>query len=228
MLRILPLALAIWWLYDILTASRRARRAMDARSRVSEHPRVRRLARELQDAARLDRRPLRELDEDAVNALVVPDGQIYLTRGLVQRFDRGEVSEDELAFVIGHELGHHAHGHAQRRLQGYAAQTAAGYAARTVMGRFLPGWVGLMMLVMNAARPFIASRISQANEFEADAYGAKLLRRLGRDPMAGGTLLQKIEAWSGRRGRAAGPQAWLASHPPTAKRVERLAARTEG
>ena len=61
---------------------------------------------------------------DPVNGLAAPDGRIFLTRGFIRKLDAGEVTPEELASVIAHELGHVVHGNARRRMIDFAGQNA--------------------------------------------------------------------------------------------------------
>ncbi|HIA01310.1 MAG TPA: hypothetical protein EYN66_05285 [Myxococcales bacterium] len=56
------------------------------------------------------------MDDDDVNAFAAPGGRIYLTRGLLRKVK----NENELAFIVGHELGHFKHKD-QLRALGYKA-----------------------------------------------------------------------------------------------------------
>ena len=163
---------------------------------------------------------------DPVNGLAAPDGRIFLTRGFIRKLDAGEVSPEELASVIAHELGHVAHGHARRRMIDFAGQNAIRMALAGVLGRFIPGlgaWIAGLIATA------VAARLSRDDEFEADRFASALMIRAGLGTAPQISLFRKLEHLTGNRGGAA--PAWLLSHPPTARRIaaiEALQARWQG
>ena len=68
-------------------------------------------------------------EQEAINGLAAPDGRIVLTRGLFERYRRGEFTASELAAVIAHEIGHVALGHIDRRKKAWRVEMAAKAAA---------------------------------------------------------------------------------------------------
>ena len=87
-----------------------------------------------------------------VNGLAAPDGRIFLTRGFYEKYRRGEVTAEELASVIAHELGHVALGHTRRRMIDFSGQNAIRVALASVLGRILPGlgvWIANMLTTLS-------------------------------------------------------------------------------
>jgi len=154
----------------------------------------------------------------AVNGMAAPDGRIFLTRGMVEAWKSGEISAEELASVVAHELGHVALGHARRRMIDMTAQNALRSAGMTAMARVLPG---LGPLLVQALAALMAARLSQSDEFEADAYAAALLSKAGIGTAAQKSLLDKLDR---RAPSAATMPAWFLSHPAPAKRIAAIAA----
>jgi putative metalloprotease len=149
-----------------------------------------------------------------VNGLAAPDGRIFITRGFFDRYRAGEVTAEELASVIAHELGHVALGHSRRRMTDFAAQNAMRTAIAMVLNRFLPGiggWIG------NGLMALLAARLSRADEFEADAYASALLVKCGIGTAPQQSLFHKLEHLTGTAGK--GTPAWMLSHPKTALRI---------
>ncbi len=145
------------------------------------------------------------------NAFALPGGFIYINRPLI---DLCEWQPNELAFVLGHEMAHVIRKHAADRM---LHSSAVGTAAKVVpIGR---GVVGGM--IKSAGIKAIHSAYSQANEFEADALGAKLASAAGYDPMGGPDMLRRL-----LRRQEAGDVDWLSeyfsSHPPLGERIESL------
>ncbi len=157
---------------------------------------------------------------EPINGLAAPDGRIFLTRGFIRKLDACEVTPEELASVVAHELGHVAHGHARRRMIDFAGQNAIRLALAGVLGRFIPGLGGWLASLAATA---VAARLSRQDEFEADRFATALMIRAGIGAGPQKTLFQKLDRLSGRGGIAATP-AWLMSHPPTSRRIAAIEA----
>ncbi|MEM0923710.1 MAG: M48 family metalloprotease [Pseudomonadota bacterium] len=220
---LLPILFVIAWFRISAVMSGRT---LKARSNILRNDEVDLALTRLARAAGVDRIELRVLDEEMVNGLVTPSGEIYVTRGLVQQYQRGRVKLAEFASVIAHELGHLAHGHTKRRMWDVAAaqlitMVLGGLLARMIpfVGIYLARWVGSL---------FVA-RLSRKDEFEADAYATALMIRAGFGAEPQARMLEKlVELIPGieRAGRS-----WLASHPPVGERAQAIrenATRWEG
>ena len=152
-------------------------------------------------------------DVEPINGLAAPDGRIFLTRGLIDKYREGLFTRDELAAVIAHEIGHLALGHHERRRKAWKVETAA----RAAASAFLPGiFRGLGNQAGNLIAKLLHMRLSRNDEYQADAFAVALMRRAGLDPSASISLLEKLDELA--KGRGA-PISWLASHPPTPKRI---------
>lgn len=154
---------------------------------------------------------------EPVNGLAAPDGRIFITRGFYKKFLNGDVSGDELASVIAHELGHVALGHSRRRMIDFSGQNALRTALAMVIGRFIPGvgpWIANMLTSL------LAARLSRSDEYEADAYAAALLTKSGIGVSAQISLFRKLDALT--KSQAGRAPAWLLSHPKTEERIAAL------
>ncbi|WP_102223111.1 M48 family metalloprotease [Acidimangrovimonas sediminis] len=154
-----------------------------------------------------------------VNGLAAPDGRIFLTQGFVDRYKSGDVSAEELATVIAHELGHVALGHSRRRMIDFSGQNAMRMALGMILSRFVPG---LGMWLANMLTSLLAARLSRQDEYEADAYAAALLTKAGIGTSPQKSLFQKLESLTGGAGSPV--PAWLMSHPHTADRIAAIEA----
>jgi predicted Zn-dependent protease len=130
-----------------------------------------------------------------VNAIAAPGGFIFATRGL---FDFVK-SQDELAFVIGHETTHVAHRHAVKQAQeNMEVQFAATILVQVLFhGAYLPSQL------TNLAGHLIEAKFSRDQEYEADHYGviyagkAGLIRRSrSRSSTACTRRRRHTRAWS--------------------------------
>ncbi|MEN8888440.1 MAG: M48 family metalloprotease, partial [Celeribacter marinus] len=97
-------------------------------------------------------------DIEPVNGLAAPDGRVFITRGFYQKFRQGEITAEEMASVIAHELGHVALGHSRRRMIDFSGQNAIRTALAMVLGRFLPG---IGTYIANAVGSLLAARLSR-------------------------------------------------------------------
>ncbi len=158
---------------------------------------------------------------DMVNGLAAPDGRIFLTRGFLNRKQRGQVTPEELASVIAHELGHVALGHSKRRMIDFTGQNVVFIVLSAIFNRFLPG-IGTMIASFIASA--LMARLSQRDEFEADAYATAVLIKSGIGAGPQKSLFKKLEALTGFGGGASTAPAWMLSHPKTAERIKAIEA----
>ena len=138
------------------------------------------------------------------NAFTLPDGTIILLDGLID-----SVGDDQhVLAVVAHELGH-AHGRHGLQL---LLRTSA-------VGAFLSFYVGdISHLLAAAPAAVVQAHYSQDLEREADDYAADLLAQNGLSP---GLLADDLQKLSAAHPGASGG-GYLASHPPTAERIQRL------
>ena len=151
-----------------------------------------------------------------VNAWAMPGGKMAVYTGLIERLN---VSDDELAAVMGHEIAHALREHARERI----ARQMSTQAASTI------GSIALQVLTGVQIDPQLAGTVGQAvfvlpnsreNEQEADVIGVELMARAGYDPRAALTLWQKMGQASG----GGGPPEFLSTHPSSATRLRELQA----
>ena len=220
MLKFTPILLAL--LYGLLMyrfSAWRTARELDARSTELADPVLRRLTDRLAAALELPRIRVNIYEVEPVNGLAAPDGRIFITRGFYNRYRAGEVTAEELASVIAHELGHVALGHSRRRMIDFSGQNALRTALAMVLSRFLPG---LGAYLASALTSLLAARLSRADEYEADAYAAALLVKAGIGTGPQKSLFAKLERLT--RSNAGAMPAWLMSHPKTAERIRAIEA----
>ncbi|MBR9836784.1 MAG: M48 family metalloprotease [Rhodobacteraceae bacterium] len=226
MLRFTPILLALLYAIAMYRFSCwRTARELDARSTELADPRLKQLTDRMAAALDLPRIRVNIYEIEPVNGLAAPDGRIFITRGFHDRYRAGEVSAEELASVIAHELGHVALGHSRRRMIDFSGQNALRTALAMVLSRFIPGfgpWIAATLMRL------LAARLSRGDEYEADAYAAALLHKSGIGVGPQKTLFEKLERLTRSRGGAV--PAWLLSHPKTSERIaaiEALEARWE-
>ena len=168
--------------------------------------------------------PIRIHEVKSFNGLATADGNIFLTRGALDDFYKGNVTAEELSSIIAHELGHVALGHSKRRMIDFSMQNALRVVLSLAIGRLIPA-VGTF--VANFLISLLAAKLSRKDEYEADAYAAALLIKSGISTSAQISLLRKLEKLGNDLGSV--PQ-WLMSHPKASDRIlaiEKLTARWE-
>ena len=162
------------------------------------------------------------LNSPVHNAFAVPGGYIYTTRQLVTLMN----NEAELAAVLGHEVGHVAARHSQRRQK--AAQR------NSILG--VLGAIGSSLLLGNSGlgdtismgflqgSQLLTLRFSRKQELQADDIGIQYLGKAGYDRRAMSTVLASLAAQNTLEARLAGRNAsvpeWASTHPDPASRVQ--------
>jgi putative metalloprotease len=220
MLKLTPLLLAIAYAFLMLRFSMwRTKNTLDAQSRPLTDPAITRLADRMAAAMDLPEIKVNVFEVEPVNGLAAPDGRIFLTRGFLNRKARGEVTAEELASVIAHELGHVALGHMRRRMIDFTGQNAVFVMLSAVLNRFVP-FVGVWLA--NMLSTALMAHLSRRDEFEADAYASALLIKAGIGTGPQKSLFRKLEALT--QNRAEGVPAWLLSHPKTEERIAAIEA----
>jgi putative metalloprotease len=220
MIKFLPFLLVILYALAMLRFSVwRTRRMLAANSQPLTDPAITRLADRMAAAMELPKIEVNVFEVDPVNGLASPDGRIYLTRGFLNRKARGEVTAEELASVIAHELGHVALGHMRRRMIDFTGQNAVFVMLSALLNRVLPV-IGIW--IANLISSALMARLSRRDEFEADAYATALLIKSGIGTAPQKSLFRKLEALTQNRG--GGVPAWLLSHPKTEERIAAIEA----
>ncbi len=148
-----------------------------------------------------------------VNAFAMGNGTIRVFAGLMDQF-----TDDEVRYVIGHEIGHVKAGHSKKRMQAAlrasALQKGAGAAGGTV-GRMASSELGDLF------KKVVVAQHSQSNEKEADDYAMNFMKTKGYQPMGAVTALEKLAAMDGDKKN---PLQFLATHPSPGVRAKRMRA----
>ena len=150
------------------------------------------------------------LSTSELNAWVMPGGKIAVYTGLIERL---QLTDAELAAVMGHEIAHALREHGRER----ASRAVGQGVALGVLGAV----AGIGDAGMNVAQLALEVTLnlpnSRTHEVEADRIGVELAARAGYDPHAAVTLWQKM-------GQVAqgGPPKWLSTHPPREDRLRDL------
>jgi predicted Zn-dependent protease len=141
-----------------------------------------------------------------VNAFCMPGGKIAFYTGILEQL---QLSDDETAQIMGHEIAHALREHARARMgKGAATSIGAGLLSQVL------GLGELGRTVTNYGAELLTLKFSRDDETEADLVGLELAARGGYDPQAGVSLWRKMQSAS----KGAPPQ-WLSTHPAGATRI---------
>ena len=140
------------------------------------------------------------MEEKDVNAFAAPGGRIYLTQGLLKKLD----DENELAFIIGHELGHFKHKD-QLRALGYKVIF---WLINAILGTNYGFAVSSTLSISSA-------HYSQAAELAADAFGLETMHCAYGSVTHATTLFAKMD--DGHEWRY-----FTATHPAFKERIEKM------
>lgn len=142
-----------------------------------------------------------------VNAFAMANGTIRIFAGLMDQF-----TDDEIRYVIGHEIGHVKLDHTKKRMQAAYRQSALQNAAQGAGGKVGRIASGELTQLFGQV---VTAQHSQKNEREADDYALAFMRGKGYNPLACVTALEKL---------GGGPSGlpWLQTHPSPASRAKRI------
>jgi predicted Zn-dependent protease len=146
---------------------------------------------------------------DPINAFCMPGGKIAVFTGII---DKLQLSDDELAMVVGHEMAHALREHARERIAKSAATNIGANILTQILGL---GQVG--QTITGYGAQLLTLRFGRSDESEADLVGMEIAARAGYDPRAAITLWQKM----GQASKGSPPE-WLSTHPSGASRIAEL------
>ncbi len=152
------------------------------------------------------------IGSNELNAFCMPGGKIAFYFGILAKL---QLSDDEVAIVMGHEVGHALLEHARERMGKSMATRGA-----IELGAALFGLGNIGRSVAGMGEQLLTLRFSRDDESEADALGLVLAARAGYDPRAGVTLWQKMLGAN----RNAPPQ-WTSTHPSGENRIRDIEGR---
>jgi len=149
-----------------------------------------------------------------INAFCMAGGKIGVYSGLVASL---QLTDDELAAVIGHEIAHALREHVREQMTMQYAAQLPGLLVGIATGSRALAQLGDMVSEVTLRLPH-----SRQAEVEADQMGVELAARAGYDPRAAITLWQKM-----RRNGGGQPPEFLSTHPAPENREQDLARTSE-
>jgi predicted Zn-dependent protease len=148
---------------------------------------------------------------EQINAFCMPGGKIAFYTGILEKL---QLSDDEAAMIMGHEMAHALREHARSRV----AKTNATGMGLSIVAQLL-GLGQLGDVAANLGTQLLSLKYSRDDETEADLVGLELAARSAYQPRAAVTLWQKMAAAGG--GAAPG---FLSTHPTGPDRIRQLEA----
>jgi len=152
-------------------------------------------------------------NDKELNAFALPDGRIYVTSLMAHA-----VTDDELAFVLGHEITHIKEGHAKHQSE----RATGGAILGAILVAALGGSQGSIRMGADILGGLTLGHYSRRDENKADLGGLRWMTRAGYDPRKAATAMQRlIDKYGG--GDANVPVlGWFATHPDTRDRRQNL------
>lgn len=149
------------------------------------------------------------INAPVLNATCAPGGKITFYTGIIEQLN---LTNDEIAAIMGHEISHALREHGRERLSQAMAQNVALNIASA------SGYGSAANIANQAAQYVLVLPNSRQNESEADAIGLELAARAGYNPEAAISVWQKmLKATKGKN-----PPEFLSTHPSGETRIEQL------
>jgi len=155
-------------------------------------------------------------DPKTLNAWCMAGGRMAIYTGIIQKLN---LTDDEIAQVMGHEIAHALAKHTAERMSVAMAQQAGLSLAGAVLGGGATSQAALQGAAI-ATTVGVQLPNSRTQEAEADRIGIELAAKAGYDPRAAPKLWEKMMTATGEKGKSD----WLSTHPASEKRLQSLAA----
>lgn len=156
----------------------------------------------------------RAVNANYVNAYAFPGGSIAATRGILLELD----DEDQLAALLGHEIGHvNARHFAERQAKGSLIQLVA-LSAGMVAAEKNPAYGELAGLIGSLGGGALLAHYSREDEREADALGMEYMVRAGHNPQGMVDLMELLNRESKHKPNAL--ELMFSTHPMSSERLE--------
>ena len=151
-----------------------------------------------------------------INAFCMPGGKIAFYSGILTQL---QLTDDEVAMVMGHEIAHALREHARERMGKATATNGVATIGSTLASVFFGVSPQITDMVAKQGANLLNLKFSRDDETEADLVGMEIAARAGYNPQAGVSLWQKMSAAN----KGAPPQ-WLSTHPSGQTRIEEIQA----
>ena len=146
-------------------------------------------------------------DDDLINAFAIAGGHLFITTGILSWIN----TDDELAFIIGHEIGHVDLGHTVQHVK--KSMTIQGWADYLELGDYAD--------IIEQTQTVLATPFGQPDEYSSDQYGAYIASKAGYDPHKGKEFFKRLSATE-QDERDEIPydlDVWMRTHPYSDQRI---------
>lgn len=150
------------------------------------------------------------INSDTVNAYCMPGGKIAVYTGIISQLN---LTDDELAAIIGHEMAHALREHSREQI----SQQIAKDQALSIGGSLLGLNSTTQNLANTASKYVLTLPFSRTMETESDVMGMELMARAGYNPEAAINVWRKMSALGGE-----GPAEFSSTHPSDKTRIANL------
>ncbi len=153
-------------------------------------------------------------DDQTINAFALPGGQVFITQALYSKLK----SEDQLAGVLGHEIGHVVERHSAQHIA--QQQLTQGLTGAAVIASYDPnnprsvGTAAMAQLVGN----LVNMKYGRSDELESDRSGVEFIVKAGYNPEA---LIGVMEILASAGGGGRQPE-FFSTHPNPENRVAKI------
>jgi len=156
------------------------------------------------------------LSSKTVNAFCMPGGKIAFFTGII---DSLQLDDDEIATIMGHEIGHALLEHGRARMSEQVAKNVGISIAAAI---FNLGQLSTEVLAQGANLA-VSLPYARSQESDADLVGLELAARAGYDPRAAVSVWQKMSKFAQSAGKGQPPQ-FLSTHPANDTRIKQIEA----
>jgi predicted Zn-dependent protease len=152
-------------------------------------------------------------DEKAMNAFALPGGQVFVTAGLLNKLN----SDDQLAGILGHEIGHVIERHSAERIA--KARLTQGLTGAAVIATYDPQQPSTMRTAAVAVLigNLINMRYGREDELESDRIGVEYMSQTGYNPEAMIDVMKILSSGGGAR-----QPEFFSTHPNPENRIAKI------
>ncbi|MBL8006122.1 MAG: M48 family metallopeptidase [Ignavibacteria bacterium] len=151
-------------------------------------------------------------DPNTVNAFALPGGQIFITMGLLKLLQ----TEDQLAGVLGHEIGHVIGRHSAEHMA--KEELTQGLVSATDIAMYDPNSPNMQSSIARYVGSMINMKFGREDEIEADRFGVKYMFETGYQPEAQMEVMKILKQASGNQRQ---PE-FLSTHPDPENRIAEI------
>lgn len=153
-------------------------------------------------------------DDRVVNAFALPGGKTYITYALLKRFDKNHI-KDQLAGVMGHEIGHVIARHSAEQATKSKLNNAIAGAVGTLTSDGYSRGGGQLAALTNKV---LNTKYGRSDELESDKLGIVFMYKAGYDPSQMIRVMEILHSSSG----GSGPPEFLSTHPSSKSRINKI------